>query len=70
MRLFKNNLSVVYPDALFLCSSSNEDGTDGDITNMGKNLAEEVKTFIGEWCGGNILERYIKFNFFLLRILN
>jgi pimeloyl-ACP methyl ester carboxylesterase len=57
MRLFKNNLSVVYPDALFLSSSSNEDCTDGDINVMGKNLATEVQAYITEWCPGNILGR-------------
>ena len=57
MRLFKNNLSVVYPEALFLSSSSNEDCTDGDISVMGANLANEVKTYISEWAPGNLLGR-------------
>jgi hypothetical protein len=57
MRLFKNNLSVVYPDALFLSSSSNEDCTDGDISVMGKNLATEVQAYLAEWCPGTLLGR-------------
>lgn len=55
MRLFKNTLSVVYPDSLFLCSVSNEENTEGDIADMGKNLAREVKNFILEWCPSNTL---------------
>ena len=31
MRLFKNNLSLLYPEGLYLCSKVNEDNTDGDI---------------------------------------
>ncbi len=42
MRLIKNNLSVIYPDALYLCSSSNEDLTEHDIHDMGVNLSKEV----------------------------
>ncbi len=43
MRTFKNIISVAMPEALFLCSSSNEDGnTDGNIYDMGYRLAEEV----------------------------
>lgn len=33
-----------------MCSSANEDYTDGDIWDMGKRLAEETKKFINEWC--------------------
>jgi hypothetical protein len=42
MRLFRNNLSILYPDALYLCSSSNEEHTEHNIEDMGKNLAKEV----------------------------
>ena len=42
MRQFKNNLSILYPEALYLCSSSNEDQTEQDIETMGKNLSKEV----------------------------
>jgi hypothetical protein len=50
MRLFKNNLALIYPDALFLCSKINEDFTDYDIMDMGKRLASEVKSYIIDWC--------------------
>ena len=39
MRLLKNNLSLVHPEALFLCSCSNEQSTEGDISGMGVRLA-------------------------------
>lgn len=57
MRLFKNTLSIVYPDCLCLSSTSNEDNTEGDIAEMGRNLAREVKSFIIEWCPANSLGR-------------
>jgi len=50
MRLFKNNLAYLYPESLFLCSSSNEDNTETEIATMGFRLAEEVKSFVNEWC--------------------
>ena len=53
MRLLKDNLSLLHPNALFLCSAANEDCTDGDINDMGRNLANEVRGFIGEWCSGD-----------------
>lgn len=40
MRLFKDNIALRYPDIQFLCSSINEDHTDGDIWDMGKRLSE------------------------------
>jgi hypothetical protein len=43
MRLLKNNLSLMHPDAIFLSSSSNEEQTEGDILEMGVRLANEVK---------------------------
>ena len=58
MRLFKNTLSVVYPDSLFLSSIANEDNTEGDISEMGRNLAREVKSYIQEWCPANSLGKY------------
>ena len=57
MRLLKDNLSLLHPNALFLCSSCNEDCTDGDINEMGKNLAYEVKGYIQEWCAGDSPKR-------------
>jgi len=57
MRLFKNNISLLYPDTLFLCASSNEDRTDGEISEMGLRLAGEVLNYIQEWIPGNNLGR-------------
>jgi len=57
MRLFKNNLAMHYPNSLFLCSSANEDFSDADIGNLGKNLAAEVKNYIEEWCPKKLLEK-------------
>ncbi len=57
LRLFKNNISYLYPDTMFLCASSNEDMTDGEIAQMGVRLANEVKNYIDEWIPGNNLGR-------------
>merc|ERR1719336_1500802 len=57
MRLMKNNLALLYPDAIFLCSISNEDNTEGDITDMGQRLAQEVVNYICDWCPGSALGR-------------
>lgn len=57
MRLFKNNLSLLYPDHLFLSSSSNEDNTERNIEDLGKNLANEVKHFIKENCSKSVTKR-------------
>jgi len=57
MRLLKNNFSLIIPDALFLCSNSNEESTEGDIGEMGVRLAQEVVNYITEWCPGNTLGR-------------
>jgi len=46
MRLLKNNLSIMHPDAIFLSSSSNEEQTEGDILEMGERLANEIKVYI------------------------
>jgi len=61
MRLLKDNLSLLHPNALFLCSSANEDCTDGDINEMGRNLANEIKGFIQEWCTGGESPKKISF---------
>ncbi len=58
MRSFKNIISCSLPDALFLCSSANEEGlTEGSIFEMGKRLAEEVIQYIRESCPGPNLGR-------------
>ena len=46
MRLIKNYVYFLYPEAMFLCASSNEDNTDSDIFEMGDRLAAEIKSFI------------------------
>jgi len=50
MRLFKNHLALLFPDHLFLLSSSNEGHTEGDIGEMGARLASEIVEFIVENC--------------------
>lgn len=57
MRLMKNNLALLYPDAIFLCSTSNEDNTEGDFNEMGIRLAQEVVNYICDWCPGTALGR-------------
>jgi len=52
MRLMKNNIALLYPKALYLCSSSNEEDTEGDLQQMGENLADEVRRFVRDWCPG------------------
>ena len=50
MRLFKNQISLKHPDAVILLSQSNEEQTEGDIMEMGKRLADEVKQYIQSFC--------------------
>mmetsp|Transcript_139652 Transcript_139652/g.260414 ORF Transcript_139652/g.260414 Transcript_139652/m.260414 type:complete len:806 (+) Transcript_139652:96-2513(+) len=57
MRLMKNNLAMMYPDAIFLMSNVNEDNTEGDMSEMGIRLAQEVVNFISDWCPGSALGR-------------
>merc|ERR1712110_197117 len=57
MRLIKNNVALLYPDAIFLCSTSNEENTEGDISDMGIRLAQEVVNYICDWCPGSTLGR-------------
>jgi len=57
MRLMKNNIALLYPDAIFLCSQANEDNTEGDFNEMGIRLAQEVTNFICDWCPGSALAR-------------
>lgn len=52
MRQIKNNIALLYPRALYLCSTANEEDTEGDIEQMGANLAEEVTGFVEDWCPG------------------
>lgn len=57
MRLFKNNLALIYPDTIYMVSTSNEDNTDGDLHEMGIRLAQEVVNHIADWCPGSALSR-------------
>merc|ERR1712186_225713 len=52
MRLMKNNIALIYPKSIFLCSSANEDDTEGDVEHMGAHLAAEVRNFLTDWCPG------------------
>eukprot|EP00747_Dinoflagellata_sp_TGD_P031166 gnl/TRDRNA2_/TRDRNA2_135095_c0_seq1.p1 gnl/TRDRNA2_/TRDRNA2_135095_c0~~gnl/TRDRNA2_/TRDRNA2_135095_c0_seq1.p1 ORF type:complete len:778 (+),score=143.32 gnl/TRDRNA2_/TRDRNA2_135095_c0_seq1:109-2442(+) len=52
MRLMKNNIALLYPNAIYLCSMANEEDTEGDLMDQGANLAEEVRNFIREECPG------------------
>lgn len=57
MRYVKNNISLLHKNTLFLCASSNEEMTDGNIEDMGIRFADEVRTFIKEYCPGSELGR-------------
>mmetsp|Transcript_37942 Transcript_37942/g.60092 ORF Transcript_37942/g.60092 Transcript_37942/m.60092 type:complete len:778 (-) Transcript_37942:131-2464(-) len=57
MRLMKNNLALLFPDAIFMCSTANEDLTDGDMNDSGIRLAQEVTNYIQDWCPGSALGR-------------
>lgn len=46
MRLLKNHISVLYPEALLLLSVENEGKTDEDINSLGKNLADEINSIL------------------------
>lgn len=53
MGLIKRWIQVQLPDAYYLLSRCNEGGTDGDISKMGADLAQEVEKFIS-----NYMEEY------------
>ena len=55
MKMIKNNIALVFPEVMFLMSSSNEDHTEGDIGEMGVRLAQEVSNHIAQYCPGNSL---------------
>ena len=46
MKMIKNNIALVFPEVMFLMSSANEDHTEGDISEMGVRLAQEINTHI------------------------
>ena len=45
MNVFRNEISVLFPHAVFLVSVANEDCTEASISKLGINLAQEVKEF-------------------------
>jgi len=57
MKLFKNSIAMVHPEAIFLLSKKNENDTEGDIEEMGVRLAAEVDEFIEQYCPGSSLGR-------------
>jgi hypothetical protein len=57
MRLYRNNIALLFPDAIFLCSNCNEEKTEGDIKEMGVRLAGEVANYVADWCPGSALGR-------------
>lgn len=57
MKLLKNNLLLLKPELLIYCSHKNEEHTEGDITDMGKRLADEVLDYIKDFCPGSALGR-------------
>jgi len=48
MRQVKIHLNSLYPNNIYLLSVKNEDETDGNITKMGINLANEIQNYINE----------------------
>ena len=46
LRMLKGIICYKFPNSVFICSSANEDSTDGDIEQMGKNLSKEVISFL------------------------
>lgn len=49
MRLIKNTISAINPSIVFMSSRSNEDKTENDFIEMGKTLANEVRSSFKEW---------------------
>ena len=49
MRLIKNTISIINPSIVFMSSRANEEKTENDILEMGKTLANEVRSSFKEW---------------------
>ena len=50
MRIFRNNIAMKCSKGyLFLCSSANEEQTEGDINFMALCLVREIKNYLSEW---------------------
>ena len=50
LRSFKNQLSLLFPEALVLLSAANESHTEDDIGLMGQRLALEVSALVNDHC--------------------
>jgi hypothetical protein len=46
LRLTRNIMTVLIPDAMIVCSISNESNTDDDIATLGQRLADEVARYV------------------------
>ena len=46
LRMLKGILSYKYPHSAFVFSSANDNLNDGDIEDMGENLAKEVRNYL------------------------
>lgn len=46
LRLLRNNILAIYPSAIFLSSTCNENESDGNIEDQGMKLANEVTNYI------------------------
>ena len=57
MRLFRNQIALLFPDSVILLSQSNEDQTEGDIMEMGERLASEVRNYILSFCPSSCLSK-------------
>ena len=49
MRMVRNQLFMQNPKANFLSATANENTTDGNIIEMGKRLADEVRKHVRRW---------------------
>ena len=57
LRLIRNNIAMCRPNAYMMCSSKNEEHTEGDIATMGERLAREVERFIRDWCPNGSIDK-------------
>eukprot|EP01053_Blabericola_migrator_P003340 Blabericola_migrator_1__3339@NODE_1986_length_3454_cov_87_759965_g1264_i0_p1_GENE_NODE_1986_length_3454_cov_87_759965_g1264_i0NODE_1986_length_3454_cov_87_759965_g1264_i0_p1_ORF_typecomplete_len1110_score190_37DUF676/PF05057_14/1_5e26PGAP1/PF07819_13/7_2e03PGAP1/PF07819_13/9_9e10Palm_thioest/PF02089_15/4_2e08DUF3657/PF12394_8/4_1e06LCAT/PF02450_15/0_0004Abhydrolase_6/PF12697_7/0_0027DUF900/PF05990_12/0_018Lipase_2/PF01674_18/0_016DUF915/PF06028_11/2_3e03DUF915/PF06028_11/0_037Hydrolase_4/PF12146 len=57
MRVYRNQLSLIFPEGMYLTSTSNEDQTDGDVAAMGSRLAAEVLSYMTELCPADTIGR-------------
>jgi len=57
VRRIRNNIAMVRPDTVLMCSTLNEGETEGEIIEMGRRLASEIKSYIEEWCPMRLLKK-------------